>query len=304
MPTQITAAALETMNATISLAFNDQLYATTSMFGKWCQETSSDAAENVYPRLDMLQGLREWIGERVVNQLSEVTFTIRNKTFEGTVAVKREDIEDDKYGIIAPIASQMGQNAAQLPDILSTALLKAGHTTPCYDGQNFFDTAHPSFDGSGNATTLANYTAGANPTWYLMDTTKVLKPGIVQRRRPFRTVARFSLTDPAVFDRNEFVWGVDGRLNVGFGIWQLAYASSAPLTPANIIAARAAMASYRRPDGTPMGIMPNVLMTNSTLFPTAKSIYADGFDPTEAPGSLAPNLARGLVEPLENPWLN
>jgi phage major head subunit gpT-like protein len=304
MPTQITAAALETLNATVSLAFNDQLYATTSLVGRWCQETTSDAAENIYPRLDMLQGLREWIGERVVNQLSEVTFTIKNKTFEGTIGVKREDVEDDKYGVIVPIAAQLGQNAAQLPDLLATSLLKAGATTPCYDGQNFFDTDHPTFDASGAPTTAANYTSGATATWYLLDTKRVLKPMIVQKRRPFRTVARFSLTDPAVFDNNQFVWGVDGRLNVGFGIWQLIYASKAALTPANIVAARTAMASYRRPDGTPMGIMPDTLMVPSTLYPIAKSIYSQTFDPTQAAGSLLPNEALNLVEPLENPWLN
>lgn len=47
--------------------------------------------------------------------------------------------------------------------------------------------------------------------------------------------------DENVFYKREYIYGSDGRCNVGFGLWQLAYASKQPLTAENYEAARAAM---------------------------------------------------------------
>lgn len=309
----ITTPVLQSLNDAVSLAFNSQLWATTSCYPPFTLESTSTGDAEVYPRLDMLKGLREWVGDRVVNQLSLTTFRIVNREFEETIGIKRTDVEDDKYGFLAPIAQQLGENAARLPDLLIATLMKNGHTTPCYDGQNFFDTAHPSFDASGNATTLSNYGGGSGNPWYLFDTTRVLKPLILQRRKPFAVIPKFSPTDPNVFWSREFEWGVDGRLNVGYGIWQLGYMSKQPLTHDALVTARALMASYRRPDGAPMGITPNLLVTTSTDFVTAKALYENEFQPGgvviaqyggSAPVALVPNTVRNMFKPLEDPWLN
>src|SRR6185312_5486671 len=170
MPTQITMPLLSSINDGVSLAFNSQLFAADTIYKKFCLEANSTGPEEVYPRLDMLKGLREWVGDRVVNSLTQTTFSIKNKEFEETIGVARKDIEDDKFGLLTPIAQQMGQNAARLPDLLVAQLLKAGHTTVCYDGQNFFDTAHPNFDASGAASTVANYdTDSSGALWFLLD---------------------------------------------------------------------------------------------------------------------------------------
>jgi phage major head subunit gpT-like protein len=310
---QITVPVLQSINDGVNLAYNSQLWAAKSVYPAFTFEAPSTGDAEVYPRLDMLSGLREWIGDRVAKQLSLVTFRIVNRLFEETIAVQRTDIEDDKYGFLTPIAQQLGENAARFPDLLVAQLLLAGHTTPCYDGQNFFDTAHPSFTSSGGATTLANYASGSSPVWYLFDTSRVLKPVIFQKRKPFEIIPKFSPTDPNVFWSKEFEWGVDGRCNVGFGIWQLGFMSTQPLTDVNLLAARALMASYRRPDGAPMGIMPDLLVTGSANYPTAKALYENEFIPGAtsiadyggtAPASLVPNIVKGMFKPLENQWLN
>ena len=78
--------------------------------------------------------------------------------------------------------------------------------------------------------------------------------------------------------------------------------STAALSHDNVVAARAAMASIRRPDGAPMGIMPNLLVTGSANFPTAKALAVNDYQPGAA--TLLPNLLKGMFEPVENPWLN
>lgn len=301
--------ALDSINTGVSTAFNEQLWAAPGIYKKFSYDASSTGSEEIYPRLDMIPGLREWIGERVVNWLTQSTFAIKNKTFESTIGVKREDIEDDKYGMLSPVAAQMGQNAGHLADLLVAGLMKNGHTTLGIDGQNFFDTAHANFDASGTATTIANYQAGSgNPSWYLIDTSKMLKPFIYQTRRPFKLVPKFSLEAENVFWQDEFIWGVDGRANAGYGLWQLAYRSDAALTVANLETARTTMASWRRPDGAPMGITGNMLIVPTTLYPQARAYCENEFlpagDPAIGSAGTASNTFRGLATALENVWLN
>jgi phage major head subunit gpT-like protein len=307
----ITFPLLQSINDGVSLSFNSQLYAATSLYKNWSFDATSTGAAEVYPRLDMIGGLREWIGARQVKSLSQETFTIPNKEFEETIGVLKTDIEDDKYGILTPIAQELGNNAARFPDLLTSKLFVAGHTTTIYDGQNFFDTGHPNFDTNGNLTgTVANYQAGESTSWYLIDTTRILKPFIYQTRKPFQVIPKFSMTDENVFWNKEFEWGVDGRCNAGYGLWQLAFRSDAPLTLANLEAARATMASIRRADGSPMGIGQAglTLVVPTSLFPNARAYCENMFlppgDPLVGGAGTVGNTFMGLAKVLENPWLN
>lgn len=103
----------------------------------------SNSKENTYGWLKDVPGMREWIGDRVIQNLSEAEYTIRNKSFELTVGVKREDIEDDTIGVYAPMFRALGAQVAYSPDEIVFALLPAGFTTKCWDGRPFFDSAHP-----------------------------------------------------------------------------------------------------------------------------------------------------------------
>lgn len=308
---EINAVSLGNINNGVSVAYNTAFWEAATVYGDYTYSAPSSGPEEIYPRLDLIAGLREWVGERVIESLSLSTFTIRNRTFEKTIAIDREAIEDDKYGLLTPAAQQLGQNAAHLPDLLTTGLLLAGHTAPTYDGQNFFDVAHPTFDINGNPTTVANYqTASGSDSngspWFLMDTTKILMPLIYQTRRPFRITPMVALDNEYVFRHKRFVWGTDGRANAGYGLWHLAAMSTAPLTPEYLMALRANMAAIARPDGTPMGVVPNLLVHGPANAAAAiRAIegefeIATGASPTVA---YLPNPARGIVRRLENPWI-
>lgn len=305
--------ALASINDAVNMQFNSQLWAAPGIYKRFSYDASSTGAEEVYPRLDMIPGLREWVGERVVNWLTQSTFTIKNKTFEGTIGVKREDIEDDKYGMLSPVAAELGQNAGRLPDLLIAKLLTNGHTTIGIDGQNFFDTAHPNFDSSGDAAVIANYQAdpgndGGGVPWYLIDTTRVLKPFIFQTRRPFKLTAKFSMQDENTLWADEYIWGVDGRCNAGYGLWQLVYRSDAPLTHDNLVTARTTMASWRRPDGAPMGIQGNLLVVPTKLYNKGRAYCENEFlppgDPLLTGAGTMGNDFKGLATCIENVWLN
>ena len=294
---------LMSFNDTVTTIFNSRMETAPTVCGRFSMEVPSGSRENVYPRMEDIPGLREWIGDRVIHNLEGKAFAIVNKTFEETLGVSRDDFEDDQYGIYSPVVAEMGRNAAELPDMLSIGLLKSGESQPGYDGQLFFGSNHVTYDVLGNPGSYNNLQlpAGsdvAGPAWYLMCTTRELKPVIVQRRRPFVLTPRMNLQDPTVFSQNRFLWGVDGRMNAGYGMWQMVIKSYAPLTPFYYAQARALMMSQHRRDGTPFGIMPNLL-----LHPPALTYQARELLISEMVNNTS-NPWKGSAEPLETTWLS
>jgi phage major head subunit gpT-like protein len=69
--------------------------------------------------------------------------------------------------------------------------------------------------------TTYNPAGGAN-SWYLMCTTQAIKPLIYQVRKEPEFVALDNPSDPQAFLRRRFLYGVDFRANVGYGLWQMA----------------------------------------------------------------------------------
>lgn len=267
---QISGPFLQTLNTGVNTAFNQFLQAAPSQYMEVAMDVTSTSRTEFYPKLDEIPGLREWLGERVVHNLSLHSFAIPNRTFEMTLGIDREDIEDDQFGIFNIGMQQLGREAGILPDLLVFGLLKAGASTLCYDGQNFFDVDHISYTAAGQPIPYANLQTpppgtAPGPAWFLMDTTRPMKSLIFQRRRPFTITSRMNLEDENVFRLKRYEWGTDGRCAAGFGIWQTAAMSTAPLTIANYEALRTAMGTIRRIDGAPYGITPNLLVVPPLL---------------------------------------
>jgi len=103
----------------------------------------SSTRQEEYKWLGQFPGLREWIGERVVKDLSVDGFVIKNRDFEATVAVDRNDIEDDTIGLYRPMIEQLGESAKQHPDELIFDLLVKGFASNGFDGVTFFSLSHP-----------------------------------------------------------------------------------------------------------------------------------------------------------------
>jgi len=235
--------------------FNEAFAGAPSDFEKIAMTVPSTTKQETYAWLGATTQFREWLGDRVIQNLKSHDYTIKNKSFENTVGVNRDDIEDDTYGVYKPLIGQLGQDAKQHPDSLVFALLAAGFATVCYDGQYFFDVDHE----VGGAS-VSNTGGGAGTAWYLLDTSRMVKPIIFQKRKDYRFVSMDADSDEAVFSRKEVRYGVDARVNVGFGLWQLAYASKQPLDAAAYAAARAAMMGFKSDAGQPLGIRPNLLV--------------------------------------------
>lgn len=258
---------------------------------------SSTAAEN-YGWLGAFPSFREWVGDRVIQNLRQHDFTIRNRDFELTVGVDRNSIEDDQFGIYSPMFADMGERSKTHPDQLTYGLLKDAFGRKGYDGQNFFDTDHPVLDEDGVEVSVSNLQAGAGTPWFLIDASRAIKPLIFQKRKDYTFVRMDSDQDEAVFNRKEFRYGVDARVNVGVGLWQLAFASQLALTADNYAAARAGMMSFKGDGGQPLNIRPTLLVVPPAL-------ERDAFNVVQAEklANGADNPMKGTARVLNTPWL-
>ncbi|VAX15351.1 Phage major capsid protein [hydrothermal vent metagenome] len=269
--------------------------AATTYSGDLAMRVDSKTKQEEYRWLGAFPGLKEWVGDRSVKDLARDGFVIKNRDFEATVAVDRNDIEDDNIGVYAPLFSQLGENAKQHPDELIFSMMADGFTTAGFDGKNFFAADHPNGSQSAWSNTSADVlTATAyetarqnmmslvneegrpmrltpshmvvppqlekealdivradlttngesnvwkntadvivapelatNPTyWFLACLHKPVKPFILQMRKEAQFVAMDNYDDENVFMRKEFIYGVDYRGAIGYGLPHMIFGST------------------------------------------------------------------------------
>ncbi|MFM5818197.1 Mu-like prophage major head subunit gpT family protein [Aeromonas sanarellii] len=267
----ITPALLQSLFTGFKKNFEDAKSEAPTQYTKIATVIKSTTKSNTYGWLGKFPSLRKWVGDRVIESMKTHGYQIVNEDFEATVAVDRNDIADDELGIYAPLFAEMGRSAGVHPDELCFGLLGAGFTTPCYDAQYFFDTDHPVYpkaDGTGSAELVANLVVDGAYTgepWFLLDTSRALKPIIFQDRKSPELIAMTKIDDEAVFTRKEFRYGVDCRDAAGFGFWQLAFANKRALTPDNLWDAYSRMREFQADGGRKLGIKPTLLVVPASL---------------------------------------
>ncbi|EFN9447671.1 head protein [Escherichia coli] len=292
MPTPITPAMITSLMTGYRGDFQAGMAMAPSQYQKIAMTVPSTSKSNTYGWLGQFPQFREWIGSRVIEKMKAYGYSIVNKTFEGTVAISRDDFEDDNLGIYSPLFQEMGRAAAAQPDELVFAALRDGVKVACYDGQNFFDTEHPVYpkvDGTGDVKNVSNKFVAqtaeksdyTGPASYLLDCSRAVKPLIYQDRRKAELVAQTKVDEGRAFTDNEFVFGASARRNVGYGFWQMAYMMQAPLTLDNLWLGWSAMREFTADGGRKLGIKPTHIVVPTSLEKQAvqlleRELFADG----------------------------
>lgn len=109
---------------------------------KVATKTQSSTSEQTYGWLGQMGSMREWIGDREVQNMSAYDYTIKNVHFEMSKSISRDVIEDDVYGIYAPVFEGIGQSAAEHPSVLVFDLMEKGFENKCYDKKPFYADNH------------------------------------------------------------------------------------------------------------------------------------------------------------------
>ena len=295
---KITSPALNALRVGFKTSFQGGLSQAATQYKRIATVVPSSTREERYGWLNKLPNIREWIGDRVIQNVSESDYAIKNKPFEMTIGVDRDDIEDDTLGTYKPLFEEMGMSVAAFPDQLAFPLLAGGFDSKCYDGQYFFDTDHPVLDASGAEISVSNTGGGAGTGWYLMCTKRAIKPIIYQERKAFDFVALDNPDDPNVFRKKEYQYGVDGRANAGYGFWQFAYGSKQTLNAAAYATARAAIMSMKGDYGRPLGLVPDLLVVPPSLEGAGKGILQ-----SQLVNGGESNPWAGSAELMVSPWL-
>lgn len=306
---EIIASNLSILFQNIQLAFLEAYSKETDPFlEKIATIVPSTTTEEIYPWVAELPQLREWVGERVANDIATYSYSLKNKDWELTAKLDRNLVQDDKAGMFTKVTVPMIAKAAKRkPGLLVRDILRTGQSLACYDGQNFFDASHPisKFPGSGVSGTQQNYWSSgkaltptnyasvratmmaykgesgealgvrpnllvvppqlegearmilnadfiapgtyggtnvgsiSNPlkgsaellvipelaadatSWYLLDTSWGIKPFLYQERQSPIMVPFVNPSDPSVFYRKQYEFGVDMRGAAGIGLWFL-----------------------------------------------------------------------------------
>ncbi len=294
----INAASLEAIRVGFSAAYARGLDQADPQYLRVATTVPSTTKENRYGWLGKLPNMSKWVGERTVHGIAEHDYSIKNESYELTIGVDRDDIKDDNLGTYDPMMVEMGESVAALPDQLTFGLLGNGFTEECYDGQPFFDADHPVLDENGKIISVSNTGGGAGTPWYLMSTRRALKPMIFQEREKAEFVALDNPNDEHVFKNKEFLYGSDGRWNVGFGFWQMAYASRQPLNAANYAAARTNIMERKGDYGRPLGLMPDLLVVPPSMESAGLKLLNN-----ELGAGGETNEWKGTAELFVVPWL-
>lgn len=303
----ITAALLDNLRKTVRHEFKAALMAGagTSKYKELATIVPSSSSSNAYGWVGKFPQMREWAGERAINSLKEFAYEIQNKKYEATLGVDRADIEDDNLGQYRVLAQAQGQEVLDFFDRMIASLMKGGFSGLCFDGQPFFDSEHPVYpnaDGSGTPELVSNIVgsgAELGAPWYLVSLNRPIKPFVLQQRVEPELEEITDTKNDTVFMTDTYLYGVRWRGNFGYGLWQQAVASRAPLTAENFEAAYAKIMDAKRDGGDPMGLLPTHLIVPSSLMSAGEAVVKLEF---LSGGVSNPNYKK--VELIVSPWLD
>ena len=267
-----------------------------SLYEQFCTVVPSTTAVEVYPWLKSLPRIREWIGGRVIHSLEGGDFSIKNRKFELTEGVERDAIDDDTYGLFAPVFTEFGRSSREHPNELVVEVLEANSL--CYDGQNLFDTDHPVLDADGNEQSVSNDMGGSGAAWYVMDLSRAIRPLVFQKRRDYDFRALTDLDSTEVFLKDKFLFGVDARANAGAGLWQLVVRSNKALDATSYAEARQALTAMTGDHGRPLALRHTHTMVPGNMEGAARKVVSNQL----ASGGETNEWA-GTSQLIVNPWM-
>ncbi len=125
---ELTRENLNSLFYSICAAYNRGIGKVWPGYEKFCMPVTSSTAMEKYPMMLLSGAMREWFGERVVNEINGKLITVRNRDFEHTEGVSRNDIEDDQIGFFAPLFEAIGIEAGNLWGRLATEALTSPGT--------------------------------------------------------------------------------------------------------------------------------------------------------------------------------
>ncbi len=161
---QVTSATIAALQTTVNMTYKAAYESADVWYTKVSTTLPSNTLIGTYAWMARIPKMREWLGPRVLNNISNHEYTLKNKDWEDTVSVDRNEMEDDNLGVFTGmVVPELGRQAKQLPQTEIAAAIE-NTTDTTFDDLTFFNGSHtldPAATQSNlittNALTLANY---------------------------------------------------------------------------------------------------------------------------------------------------
>jgi len=148
--------------------FLQNFTAESSYADRLCFVETSASDQEKYEWLGQAPQMSELKGERKITPLSDTGYTLSNTTYESTISIKRNHLEDNQTGSIRRRIQQMAQTAsAHVNKLVINALVNATTNTG-YDSVAFFSDSHTARADEGS--TQDNLLPGTGTTSALIAT--------------------------------------------------------------------------------------------------------------------------------------
>lgn len=140
-----------------------------SAYKNWYQEVANEFTSSApfveYPIMPGTAKMTEMAGERSISKLGLYKQTIKNKEFQHAFEIERRALQfafksGDKLPMLEMAIAQQAQAFAKFKDTGIGLAILNGATEKCFDGQFFFDTAHPIDPSNPSLGTVANLRTG------------------------------------------------------------------------------------------------------------------------------------------------
>lgn len=140
--TKITPEYMKEVSKGFKKVFTDALKSQPNDYLKVATEINANSATVDYDFVSDLPSMREWIGDRTLNELKVQKYAISKKDWEASIKVHKDAIVYDNLGIVKPKIQSLAESANEHYEKLVFSLLE-NTTNLCYDGKTFFATDHP-----------------------------------------------------------------------------------------------------------------------------------------------------------------
>ena len=137
-----------------------------------------------YGFLGDIPAVEEWVGDKTAKHIKDYSYTLTNKNYYVAIAIDRNEINDDRMGIIKPRIQQMVATMQRHKWQLVVDQIEAGEANLGYDGVAYFSSSHtnPTLDNllAGTSSTLATiktdiYAAKAAMLEFVSDANRVMR---------------------------------------------------------------------------------------------------------------------------------
>lgn len=159
---EISGASLSALYVKYSQLFQQSILNYGINWPKFAQMFESSTTTETHVWADRIPQMRQWFGDRVVNNISLRSYSLTNQPFENTLALDAFNVADNKINAFAPAVQMLTMQATKWNDNLffnaTYGAIAGGTSFVTYDGQPFWSASHPAnVDNTTQYPAMSNY---------------------------------------------------------------------------------------------------------------------------------------------------